>query len=121
MIQSAAKVDQWIIPLSGGHYSSLVVSYLYKLVVKNVICYSYGIKGNLQSVISEQVAKALGYQWIFIEYDDQSIKDLQDTGLIDEYIEYAFNGTSVPHMQDFLATYFLKKIGRATCRERVCQ
>src|SRR5690606_3426044 len=83
---------------------------LYKLGIKNVVCYSYGVKGNLQSKLSEQVANALGYPWVFIEYDIQSINDLRDTGLLEEYIEYAFNGTSVPHLQDFLATYFLKKM-----------
>jgi len=109
MINSAPKVHNWIIPLSGGHDSRMIVNYLYKLGVKNVICYSFGVKNNWQSIISERVAKALGYEWFFIEHSQEILSEIQKSQVIDNYRKYAFNGTSVPHLQDFIAIYMLKK------------
>lgn len=110
MISSAPNVHNWIIPLSGGYDSRTIVNYLYKLGVKNVICFSYGLNKNLQSKISKQVSAALGYEWYFVDYNEW-IEQMHRDKLIDEYIEYGFNGTSVAHLQDFPAVYALKKMG----------
>src|SRR5690554_2576555 len=109
MIKSCPNVNNWIIPLSGGYDSRVIVNYLYKLGVKNVICFSYGIKNNKQSEISQQVAEALGYEWHFIDYEEWTGK-LQKTTLIEKYIDYAFNGCSASHLQDFTAVYALKQL-----------
>ncbi|WP_199117574.1 asparagine synthase C-terminal domain-containing protein [Pedobacter sp. ASV28] len=101
----------WIVPLSGGHDSRIVVNYLYLLGVKNVICFSYGIAGNAQSAVSKRVAEALGYEWHFVEYNEQKWKSLHDRGLINQYVDVAANGVSTPHLQDFLAVYELKSKG----------
>ena len=98
-----------IVPLSGGHDSRIIVNYLYKLGYKNVVCYTYGMPGNIQSKISEQVAKAAGYEWHFIEYTEEKWYELHSSGTFDNYIEYASNGISNPHLQDFLSIYELKK------------
>ena len=111
MINSAPFVRNWIIPLSGGHDSRLIINYLYKANVKNVIAYSYGIKNNTQSLISEKVAKALGYSWYFIEYSPEIVFEIQKCMEIYTYRKYAFNGTSTPHLQDFIAVFMLKRRG----------
>ena len=111
MINDHPEVNNWIVPLSGGHDSRLVVNYLYRLGVKNVICFSYGTKGNKQSVISKQVAEALGYKWYFIEYNDKKWNDIFRNGVFGEFVDYAFNGISTPHIQDFLAVYEMKRMG----------
>jgi len=98
-----------IVPLSGGHDSRIIVNYLYKLGYKNVVCYTYGMPGNIQSKISEQVAKAAGYEWHFIEYTEEKWYELHSSGTFDKYIEYASNGISNPHLQDFLSIYELSK------------
>lgn len=100
-----------VVPLSGGHDSRLIVNYLYKLGFKNVICYSYGTKGNIQSKLSQQVAEALGYPWFFIEYSEEKWQRLHEADLIKNYIMYSFNGGSTPHLQDFLAINELKAEG----------
>ena len=104
---SVNKANNWIVPLSGGHDSRLTVNYLYRLGVKNVICFSYGNPGNEQSVISKKVADALGYRWYFVEYTEEKWFELQQKGLFDDYIRHSFNGVSAPHFQDFLAIYEL--------------
>src|SRR5699024_7143343 len=71
MIQSAPEVNNWIIPLSGGHDSRIIVNSLKKAGIENVICYSYGTSNNLQSKISKQVAEGAGYPWHFVEYTEE--------------------------------------------------
>lgn len=109
MLKSAPNVNNWIIPLSGGYDSRTIVNYLFKLGVKNVICFSYGMKGNIQSEISKQIAEALGYQWFFIDYKEW-IKKIHETSHINEFLAHAFNGTSVAHLQDFTAVFALKQM-----------
>lgn len=111
MINQNPNVHNWIVPLSGGHDSRLTINYLYRLGIRNVICFSYGIKNNEQSLISKRVAEALDYEWYFVEYTDQKWQDLHNNGLIEEYLNFAFNGVSTPHLQDFLAIYELMKKG----------
>src|SRR5699024_9030361 len=67
MVESAPEVNNWLIPLSGGHDSRIMVNSLKKAGIENVICFSYGTSGNLQSKISKQIADAVGYDWHFIE------------------------------------------------------
>jgi len=102
--------SQWVVPLSGGHDSRLVVNCLKRAGAENVICFSYGNPGNEQSKISKKVAEAAGYEWVFIEYTDEKWKQLHDEGVIDEYVDYSFNGVSNPHYQDLLAVYELKRL-----------
>jgi len=111
MIKSVPDVRNWIIPLSGGHDSRLIMNYLFKAGVKNVKGYSYGVRNNHESLLSERVASALGYEWYFIEYTSEIVFELSNE--IDSYRKYAFNGTSVPHLQDFIAVCMLKKAGIA--------
>ncbi len=109
IIDSMVEGSRIFVPLSGGHDSRITVNYLYKLNYKNVVCYTYGMPGNIQSTISEEVAKTAGYEWHFIEYNEEKWYELHETGLFDSYIEFASNGISNPHLQDFLAVYELKK------------
>ncbi|NWJ51748.1 MAG: hypothetical protein HXX14_12885 [Bacteroidetes bacterium] len=109
MIKSCPNVHNWIIPLSGGHDSRLIVNYLYRLGCKNVICFTYGTANSEQAIISKKVANALGYKWYFIEYTDMAWSELHDSGLFDKYINFSFNGCCLPHIQDLLALYQLIK------------
>lgn len=111
MVQATPNVCNWIIPLSGGHDSRIIVNELYRQGIENIICFSYGTPGNTQSKISKQVAEALGYSWHFVEYTEEKWKALYDSGMIDEYIRYSFQGVSSPHLQDFLAVHELKERG----------
>jgi len=109
MIKENRTVNRWIVPLSGGHDSRLVVNYLHLLGIKNVICFSYGTPNNEQARISKAVAEALGYEWYFVEYTEEKWQSLHEIGIIDDFISFAFNGVSTPLLQDFLAIYDLNK------------
>lgn len=113
MINSKPEVRNWIVPLSGGHDSRNIVNSLLKAGQKNVICYSYGTPGNTQSSISKKVAEAAGYEWYFIEYTENKWFELHRKGLIDDYVNYSFQGVSTPHLQDLLAVFELKEQGIA--------
>ncbi len=109
ILKKNSNVNRWIVPLSGGHDSRLIVNYLYRLGIKNVLCFTYGLVNNEQARISKRVADTLGYEWHFVEYTEQKWQKLHDKGLIDAFINYSFNGVSIPHLQDFLAIYELKE------------
>lgn len=111
MIGSAIQCKNWVVPLSGGHDSRQIINSLLKLGVKNVVTFTYGKQGNPQAKISQEVAQKAGYEWHFVEYTEDKWKHLHDLGLIDEYLDFAFQGVSTPHLQDFLAVYELKEKG----------
>jgi len=100
-----------VVPLSGGHDSRLIVNYLYKVGFSNVLCYTYGLKGNKQSQASRKVAEELGFDWHFVEYTEEKWKKLHDIGEIESFIDFASRGVSTPHLQDFLAVYELREKG----------
>lgn len=92
-----------IVPLSGGFDSRLIAYMLKRLNYKNVICYTYGIEGNLESKISQEIAESLGYKWIFVPYSDKEWFELINSNEYEKFSEYADNLVSVPHIQDLLA------------------
>jgi asparagine synthase (glutamine-hydrolysing) len=64
-----------VVPLSGGLDSRIIVAMLKRLGVEDVICFTYGKKGNREAEISRQVAEALGYRWYFVEYTKEKLYD----------------------------------------------
>ena len=119
LVKSKPEVGNWIVPLSGGHDSRIIVNYLHKLDQRNVICFTYGNPGNPQSTISEQVAKSAGYEWYFVEYTEKAWAEVHKNGLFDQFIDESFNGSTLPHFQDFLAIYLLKQRGHINDRDIV--
>lgn len=104
-----AKGRQLILPLSAGYDSRLIALMLYKKGIKNVLCFSYGMKENFEAKISKQVADILGFKWEFIEYTDDLWREWCHT---DEYLKYlriASGWSSLPHIQDWPAVWELKK------------
>lgn len=106
-----AEGEQLVVPLSGGLDSRIIVAMLKRLGVKDVICFSYGRKGNYEAEISRQVAEAVGYQWYFIEYTKEKMYNWYNSDEMKEYSDYAGNLTSLPHIQDYFAVKELKEKG----------
>jgi asparagine synthase (glutamine-hydrolysing) len=97
-----------VVPLSGGYDSRLVVTMLKRLEYKNVICFSYGKPGNLESKISKQVADYLGYKWIFVSYSNDLWYKWFYSKEREAYCKYGSMLTSLAHMQDWPAVMKLK-------------
>ncbi|HII92191.1 MAG TPA: asparagine synthase [Methanosarcina sp.] len=113
LIESTIKQGKrLVVPLSGGLDSRIVVTMLKKLGVNDVICISYGREGNRQSIISKQVAKALGYEWFFVKYTAQKWHDCYNSKEEKYFQEWAGNLSSLPHIHDFLALKELKNQGK---------
>ena len=103
---------QIVVPLSGGLDSRLIVAMLKRLGVDDVICFSYGQKGNYEAEISKKVAEALGYQWYFVEYTHKKWYQCYHSDEASEFKRYSGNLSSLPHFQDFLAVQELQKEGK---------
>jgi asparagine synthase (glutamine-hydrolysing) len=113
LIESTIKQGKKLmVPLSGGLDSRVIVAMLKRLGVNDVICISYGGKGNRESMISKKVAEALGYDWLFVEYTAQEWYECYNSKEAECYKLFAGNLSSLPHMQDFLAVRELKDQGK---------
>ncbi len=113
LIESTIKQGKkLIVPLSGGLDSRVIVAMLKRLGVNDVVCISYGRKWNRQSMISKKVAKALGYNWLFVEYTARKWYECYNSKEADYFQIWAGNLSSLPHMQDFLALRELKSQGK---------
>lgn len=99
-----------VVPLSGGLDSRIIVTFLKRLGVKNVICFSFGKKGNLEAEISKSVANSLGYPWYFIEYTKDTVQFMRDERT-KGYLQYIHNGVSSPFRSYLYAVYQLKQRG----------
>jgi len=108
----STKGRQIVVPLSGGLDSRIIVAMLKRLGAEDVICFTYGKKGNREAEISRQVAEALGYRWYFVGYTRERLYDSYHSDGMQRYLEYGGNLVSLPVIQDFLAVKVLKDEGK---------
>lgn len=98
---------QVVVPLSGGFDSRYVVAWLKRMNYKNVICFTYGRKDSFEVKISKKIARALDYDWYFVEYTD----DVWESVFQSEwwpFFKYAGQLSQSPHEQDIYAINTLK-------------
>lgn len=105
----ALKGRTAVVPLSGGADSRMVLDMLKKQKYENVICFTYGIPNNKESLISKKVAEEYKYEWHFIPYDKESIRRLRKNAEVEEYKKYSFLFCATPHFQDYYAVRELKR------------
>lgn len=98
-----------VIPLSGGYDSRFLTTVFSKVCQLDVVAFSYGTPNSPEVETSRAVASALGVPWLFVEYDRALFEEVVRTGLFDEYLAFAHNFSSLPHIQDFFAVYKLKR------------
>ncbi len=101
----AANTDggKIVIPLSGGLDSRLVAWMVKKHGSGDVLCYSYGRKGNEESDCSRRIAEALGFEWRFVEFSGDVWTQAIASKEMREYWWYGSKGVSLPFIQDFPA------------------
>ena len=98
-----------IIPLSGGYDSRLIAVVLKNAGFEDVICFSYGRKDNPEAELSHKVAEILGYKWLFVEYDEELIKDFYKDEIFREYYPWGSNLTSMFYLQEYFAVRYMKE------------
>jgi len=100
------------VPLSGGYDSRLIGVSLRDLGARNVVCYSYGVPGNWEARISQELARHLGFRWEFAPYSAQQWRHWAATDGFKAYCRAAGNLSSVPHVQDWAAVAELQRSGK---------
>lgn len=98
-----------VVPLSAGLDSRLVIAMLKRIGYEKVIAFSYGKKGNKESITSREVATRIGYPWLFIPYTKQLWRDWYYSKEFDAYSRYSDGLCSLPHIQDWPAVWNLKE------------
>ncbi len=101
-----------VIPLSGGYDSRLIAAMFCRHGYCNVICYSFGKKGNPEMIISKKVALALGYPWYFFETTKNEVKGFAETEEFEMYVDFAANSSAFYIIQDYFAV-------RSMCRDKI--
>lgn len=102
------KDKTFIVPLSGGYDSRLIIWMFAMFDVKNVICYTYGKKNNKESRISKKIAAHYNYEWIFIEYSKNNISEFSRSNEYEQYIKFGSQLSAIAHIQDLYAIKHLK-------------
>lgn len=103
-----ADGKQIVIPLSGGYDSRLIVALLKKHNYQNVFCFTYGNKDSFEVNISKKVAKELGYDWYFVEYNKKTIPyNYPNSENFQDYYKFASNHVSIFLTQDYFAVKYL--------------
>jgi asparagine synthase (glutamine-hydrolysing) len=97
------------VPLSGGWDSRLIVAMLKLMGREKVVCYSYGLEDNMESAVSKQVAKKLGYPWKFVPYSLDGWHDWFQSEERQHYYRYADGLSSLPSLQDWPAVWEMKQ------------
>jgi len=93
-----------VIPLSGGYDSRIIALMLKEFGMDNIVAFTYGKKDNAEARVSKSMADRLGLDWKFVEYRREDWKKWSESDEWKEYVQFAANGTSVAHIQDFPAT-----------------
>ncbi len=100
-----------ILPLSGGMDSRVIAAALKRNGFENVVCFSYGRKGNSESATSRSIAEALNYQWHFIEYSPKTWAECMFSDEMKEYLAFACNGCSMPVYSNWYSIKTLRDRG----------
>lgn len=98
-----ANGRQLLVPLSGGADSRLILTILHELGASNVCAFSYGFPESKQAKISQEVAKGLGYPWLYISYGADDVYRRWWRTSNNSFIQHCWTGLALPHIQDWYA------------------
>jgi len=98
-----------IIPLSGGYDSRLIAVMLKNAGYKKVICYTYGKNTAKDIPISKKVAEKLGFEWHYIEYNNELFGEFLSDDIFQKYWKYTSQEVTYPFFQEYFAVKYLKE------------
>lgn len=110
-ITKDANGRQIAIPLSGGYDSRLIAAALKELDYKNIVCFSYGPKGNFEAQAASQIARKLEYPWLFIPLRPKNQKIFFTSEIWKKYFSFANSFIATPFVQDISIIPELVKLG----------
>jgi len=99
------------IPLSGGLDSRLIALALKRSGYNAVTTFSYGKPGNEESMISQKVAKAVGFPWTFVSYSEAEWLNWYRSADMSRYIAFAERISSEALIQDWPSIKKLMQLG----------
>ena len=99
------------LPLSGGHDSRLIAVMLRDLGFRDVLCYTYGVEGNWETRISQELARYLGFRWSMVPYSASAWRRWRELPAFQRYFREAGNACASPHFQDWPAVHELHAKG----------
>ncbi len=95
------------IPLSGGLDSRLVLSKLCEKKVKNIHCFSYGLKNNSDALKAKKICEHLDVRWDFFEFRKAEFRSMYFSQFKKNYDKFADNFSVLPNYQDI---FFLRNM-----------
>lgn len=99
-----------VLPLSSGYDSRLIACLLKMNGFDNVLTFTYGRKNNYELEISRKTAEILGYKWMNILYDDETVRDFLRSEDFNRYYPGSSNYTSMFYLQEFFAVGNLRSV-----------
>ncbi|MFO7810705.1 MAG: asparagine synthase C-terminal domain-containing protein, partial [Candidatus Delongbacteria bacterium] len=99
-----------VLPLSSGYDSRLIACLLKMNGFDDVLTFTYGRKNNYELEISRKTAEILGYRWMNILYDDETVRDFLQSEDFNRYYPGSSNYTSMFYLQEFFAVGNLKSV-----------
>lgn len=100
-----------LVPLSAGMDSRFIASGLVEAGYRNVRCFTYGLEGNREAVMSKKIAERLGLPWTFVPYTNRFVRAVTTTPDHFAYERYADSFTAIPYPQDYPALLTLRARG----------
>ena len=101
------KDKQVLLPLTSGYDSRLLACLLKQFGHKNVLCSTWGRKGNVEVATAQKVAQSLGYKHFFVEYNSKLISGFSKNEKFINYFNFAGHLSSMPFLQDYFAIDYL--------------
>lgn len=88
-----------VVSLSGGIDSRACLMMLKNAGYTNVVCYTYGWKGNPDVKVAENVARLMGFRHVYIPYDRKLWRKAYKDEYTLKFIKKSNNLTSIAHME----------------------
>ena len=99
-----------LLSLSAGFDSRLLLGKLVEHGCRDLITFSYGTNGNMESREAKRFAEQLGVPWMFIPTDETDIEDYR-SGQCVEFMRFAGGVHTTPVMTEYFALKRLSEMG----------
>jgi asparagine synthase (glutamine-hydrolysing) len=107
---SSGSPRKWIVPLSAGWDSRLILCSLIERGVKNIVTYTYGTSDSFEVKCAQRVARTLNVEWHFVEYNEETLRSFWSDE-IQQFFHFESRGSLAVQEQELFAVMHLKSLG----------